>query len=59
MVANETGHSSKEIHELFKYMFLPVGIDSTTGLLGKDVDYYLLRVQSFITQELGFIIYEE
>lgn len=59
LVADELGwSSSKEVHEVFKHMFLPIGTSSTNELIGKDIDYYLLRVQSYITQELGFRIDE-
>jgi hypothetical protein len=59
LVANELGwDSSNQVHSVFKDKFLPYNRKSTTELVGKEVEEYLLRVQSFITQELGFRIDE-
>lgn len=59
LVANELGwDNSNQVHSVFKSMFLPYGRNSTTELVGKEIEEYLLRVQSYITQELGFRIDE-
>lgn len=59
LVANELGwDNSNQVHAVFKHMFLPYNKNSTTDLVGKEIEEYLLRVQSYITQELGFRIDE-
>lgn len=59
LVANELGwDNSNQVHSVFKDKFLPYNRKSTTELVGKEIEEYLLRVQSFITQELGFRIDE-
>ena len=67
LIAEETGHSTEELHEFFKSMFLPrtfiqVGkrereiVKSTTDLSTTDMENYLTRVRVFASQELNVFI---
>lgn len=59
LIADELGLDSyKYVHEIFKDKFLPFDKLSTTQLGKKEVENYLNRVYSFVTQELGIILDE-
>lgn len=69
MIASETGHSTEEVHEFMKCMFLPrhfirLGkskkeqqvVKSTTTLSTTEMEEYLERVRAFAAQELNMTI---
>ena len=66
MIADETGHTPEEIHEVMKSMFLKdyadfngqkvVIIKSTTSLNTKQFGEYVDKVKRFAAQELGIVI---
>lgn len=67
MLAEHTGHTAEEMHEIFKGMFLPrkfvrvarrdVEIRrSTTELSTEEFEDYQERIRAFAAQELGFRI---
>jgi hypothetical protein len=64
IIANDTGHTADEIHEIFKGMFLtPITVEigtktreiapSTTKLSTVDMSEYMERVRAFCAAELG------
>ena len=66
-IADYTGHSTEEVHEFCKQMFLPrkfvqIGkrerevTKSTTDLGTVEMEEYLMRVRVFANQELGIIV---
>src|SRR3990167_6512749 len=67
MIAAETGHTTEEIHEFFKSMFLPrsfitIGktteqlVKSSTPLSTTDMEDYLERIRAFAAAELNMVI---
>ncbi len=67
MIAAETGHTTEEIHEFMKSMFLPreflkVGetiqqlTKSTTTLSTTDMETYLEHIRAFAASELNLVI---
>lgn len=67
LIAEETGHTTEELHEFLKSMFLPrtfiqVGkrereiVKSTTDLSTADMEGFLTRVRVFASQELNVFI---
>ena len=66
-IANDTGHTAKECHEIFKRMFLApqtkemggtvVDIPpSTTKLTTTEFADYLIRIQAFAGADLGLML---
>lgn len=67
VLAEHTGHSAEELHEIMKEMFLPrklVAIGSrevevrksTTELSTDEFNLYLLRIEAWSSQEMGVTI---
>lgn len=63
LIAEYTGHSTEELHEAFKHMFLPrttflgdkeiIANKSTTELSTSEMEEYLMRIRVWAAQELG------
>lgn len=66
LIAEYTGHSTEELHEAFKHLFLPratflgdkeiLANKSTTELSTVEMEDYLMRVRVWAGEELGVSI---